>query len=188
MESLNIMALFFITIFILLAFLVVSIYNSLVKQNQLSDEAFSGIDVALKRRYDLIPNLVETVKGYAKHEQETLTKVIAQRKLCEGSGSVEARANNENILSGMLKSVFALSEAYPELKANTNFMKLQDSLDEIEDALQNARRYYNATVRDFNILVKSFPSNIIANQFNFKEKEFFEITDMAQKENVKVAF
>ena len=166
----------------------IAIYNGLVKLKNQSEEAWSSIDVQLKRRHDLIPNLVETVKGYAGHEKETLTKVIEARNMAmQASGNLEQKAQAENFLTGTLKSLFALSENYPQLKANENFLQLQNSLEEIEDNIQNARRYYNAVVRDLNIKVESFPSNIVAGMFNFNKKEYFEM-DEKEKEPVKVSF
>ena len=162
-------------------------YNSLVKLKNQAEEAWSSIDVQLKRRYDLIPNLVETVKGYAKHEKETLENVIKARNMAINATNITEKAEAENFLTGTLKSLFALSENYPELKANQNFLKLQDSLTEIEDYIQNARRYYNAVVRDLNTKIETFPSNIIANIFNFKKRDYFEISEK-EKEAVKVKF
>jgi len=162
-------------------------YNKFIKLKNQVDESWSGIDVQLKRRYDLIPNLVETVKGYAKHEKETLENVIKARNMAKNATNVEEKAQAENMLTGALKTIFALAENYPDLKANENFLNLQNTLNEIEDNIQNARRYYNAVVRDYNILCESFPSVIIANMFNFKKREFFEIEEK-ERENVKVSF
>ena len=175
-------------IIVLLVIYFISIYNSLVKLRNQAEEAFSSIDIQLKRRHDLIPNLVETVKGYASHEKETLTKVIeARNNAMTASGNLEKRAEAENFLTSTLKSLFALSENYPQLKANENFLQLQNSLNEIEDNIQNARRYYNAVVRDLNTKIETFPSNIVASMFNFKHKEYFEIEE-EEKEPVKVKF
>jgi LemA protein len=175
-------------IFFLFIIYIISIYNSLVKLKNQCEEAFSSIDVQLKRRHDLIPNLVETVKGYAKHEKETFTKVTEARNMAmAASGDIAKRAEAENFLTNTLKSLFALSENYPELKANENFLQLQNSLNEIENNIQNARRYYNAVVRDLNTKIESFPSNIIAQMFNFKKREYFEIEE-SEKEPVKVSF
>ncbi len=162
-------------------------YNGFIKLRNQADESWSGIDVQLKRRYDLIPNLVETVKGYAKHEQSTFEKVVQARNAAMSAQKVEDKAQAENMLSGALKSIFALAENYPELKANQNFLDLQKNLAEIEDQLQNARRYYNAVVRDYNIQCESFPSVILAGMFGFKKRAFFEIAE-AEKQNVKVQF
>ncbi len=177
-----------LALLLILLFYTIAIYNGLVKLKNQAEEAWSSIDVQLKRRHDLIPNLVETVKGYASHEKETLTKVIEARNMAmNASASIEKRAEAENFLTNTLKSLFALSENYPNLKANENFLQLQNSLNEIEDNIQNARRYYNAVVRDLNTKIESFPSNIIAGMFNFTKKEYFEI-DEKEKEPVKVKF
>ncbi len=172
---------------IIIVLFIIFQYNSLVKLKNQAEEAWSSIDVQLKRRYDLIPNLVETVKGYAKHEKETLENVIKARNMAINATNITEKAEAENFLTGTLKSLFALSENYPELKANQNFLKLQDSLTEIEDYIQNARRYYNAVVRDLNTKIETFPSNIIANIFNFKKRDYFEISEK-EKEAVKVKF
>ncbi|HMR88640.1 MAG TPA: LemA family protein [Saprospiraceae bacterium] len=171
--------------------IVMSMYNKLVSLKNRVLEAWSGIDVQLKKRYDLIPNLVNTVKGYAAHESGTLEKVIQARNqaMTAGSGgSINDQVQAENALSGTLKSLFALSESYPDLKANTSFLALQSSLAEIEETLQNARRYYNALVRDNNTAVESFPSNLIANNFNFEKFDFFEIENDAERSNPVVQF
>lgn len=168
-----------------------SMYNKLVSLKNRVMEAWSGIDVQLKRRYDLIPNLVNTVKGYAAHESGTLEKVIQARNqamAAGSSGNISAQVQAENALSGTLKSMFALSESYPDLKANTSFIALQNSLGDIEEHLQNARRYYNALVRDNNTAVEAFPSNLIASQFNFGKFDFFEIENDAERQNVEVKF
>jgi len=171
-----------------LIFLVgVGIYNSLVKLKVQAEEGWSDIDTQLKRRYDLIPNLVETVKGYAKHEKETLENVTKARTAAMGAQSMQQHQEAENMLSGALKSIFALSEAYPQLNADKNFMELQKTLAEIEEHIQLSRRYYNATVRDLNIRIETFPSSIIANMYHFEKRQFFEITE-AERENVKVKF
>jgi len=162
-------------------------YNSLVKLKNQAEAAWSDIDVQLKRRYDLIPNLVETVKGYAAHEKETLERVIKARNMAISATNLQEKAEAENMLTGALKTIFALSENYPDLKANQNFLQLQNTLNEIEDNIQNARRYYNAVVRDLNTKIESFPSNIIAKMFNFSKKEYFEIEER-EKEPVKVKF
>jgi LemA protein len=168
-------------------FLGIIYYNRFIKLKNQIDNAWSDIDVQLKRRYDLIPNIVETVKGYAKHEKETFENVVKARSMAMNATTIQEKAQGENMLTGALKSIFALAENYPELKANENFLSLQKTLTEIEDSLQLARRYYNATVRDYNVLCESFPSVIIANQFHFTKREFFEI-DEGERENVKVKF
>jgi len=183
---------YFILIFVVVVGLIVmSMYNKLVALKNKALEAWSGIDVQLKKRYDLIPNLVSTVKGYAAHESGTFEKVIQARNQAmsaSASGNIGDQVDAENALSGTLKSLFALSENYPDLKANANFMSLQNSLSEIEETLSNARRYYNAIVRDNNTAIESFPSNLIANAFNFMKFEFFEIENNAERNNVTVQF
>ncbi|KAA0257343.1 LemA family protein [Deferribacter autotrophicus] len=176
-----------IGLIILLFLMLIYYYNKFVKLKNQVDESWSGIDVQLKRRYDLIPNLVETVKEYAKHEKETLENVVKARNMAMNAKNVEEKAQAENMLTGALKTIFALAENYPDLKANKNFLNLQNTLSEIEDNIQNARRYYNAVVRDYNILCEAFPSVIIANMFGFKKREFFEIEE-AERKNVKVKF
>ena len=139
------------------------------------EEAFSTMDVYLKKRYDLIPNLVETVKGYATHESETFTKVTAARTAAMNATSIDEKIANENALSGTLKSLFAVAEAYPQLQANTNFLDLQQQLKTLEDEIANSRKYYNAVVRTMNTKVESFPSNLVASIFGFKKQPFFEV-------------
>lgn len=176
-------------IVLVLVFVGIGIYNSLIQKRNIVDEGWSGIDVQLKRRYDLIPNLVETVKGYAKHEAGTLEEVIKLRNaaMSNSGGDVASRVGAENQLSQSLKSIFALAESYPDLKANQNFLDLQGSLTAIEGDLQNARRYYNGTVRDFNTSVQMFPGSVFANIFGFKARDFFEAGE-EEKQNVKVSF
>jgi len=174
-----------------LAFIVIGMYNSLIKLKNRVEEAWSDIDVQLKRRYDLIPNLVSTVKGYAKHEEGTLTKVTEARTAAmnaQAQGDTKAQAQAENMLSSTLKSIFALSESYPDLKANTNFLELQRELSDTENKIQASRRFYNGNVRDFNTKLQVFPTNMIAGMLGFKERDFFEIEDAKEKENVKVDF
>ncbi len=168
---------------------VIVIYNSLVKLRVQADNAWSDIDVQLKRRYDLIPNLVETVKGYASHERGTLEAVIdaRARAISAQDAGPAARAEAEAGLTGALKSLFALSEAYPQLQAAGNFRALQDSLASIEEAVQNARRYYNAVVRDYNTRIHTVPSNVVAGAFGFRPREFFEIA-AAEREAPRVSF
>jgi len=165
----------------------IAVYNSLVQSKILVDESWSGIDVQLKRRYDLIPNLVETVKGYAKHEKSTFEKVTELRNAAMNAKGIEEKGQLENQLSSTLKSLFAVAENYPELKADTNFIKLQDSLSEIETEIQGSRRYYNGTVRDFNTKIMVFPNNLFAQVMGFKSREFFAAEEEA-KGNVKVDF
>ncbi|OCP00284.1 MULTISPECIES: LemA family protein [unclassified Ensifer] len=168
----------------------VFVYNGLVKARQVAEEAWSGIDVQLKRRADLIPNLIETVKGYAAHEKSTLEEVIAMRNRAQAvpAGDVEGRAQAEGALSQALGKLFALAEAYPDLKANENFAELQRSLETIEGEIQMSRRYYNGAARDLNVKVESFPSNLIANTFRFVKAGYFEITNEADRAVPQVRF
>ncbi len=166
----------------------VSAYNGFVTLRNKTEEAFSAMDVSLKKRYDLIPNYVETVKGYAKHESETLTKVIEARNMAMNSSTAEERIANDNILSGTLKSLFALSESYPDLKANQNFMMLQEQLQRIEEEIAGSRRYYNGVVNKFNTKTEVFPGNIIANIFGFQRKPLYVVNDETERNNVKVSF
>ena len=167
---------------------VIMTYNRFIKLVNLVKESWSGIDVQLKRRFNLIPNLIETVKGYAKHEQETLNKVIAARNSAINAEGVAAQNKAETQLQSALANVFALSEAYPDLKANTNFLQLQKEMSDIEGDVEKARRYYNATVRENNLVVESFPSNLFANMFGFHLGEYFEIEDAGQREMPQVKF
>jgi LemA protein len=169
---------------------VVFTYNRFITFRTRTQEAWSDIDVQLKRRYDLIPNLVETVKGYATHEREAFENVTKARAAAIGAQTIEQHAQAENMLSGALKSLFAVSEAYPDLKANTNFLELQRELSDTENKLQAARRFYNSVVQELNIAVQSFPSNMIANIFSFKMGDFFELAEgeAAAKQPVKVSF
>jgi LemA protein len=162
--------------------------NSFVSIKNQVEEAFSTMDVYLKKRYDLIPNLVETVKGYATHESETFTKVTAARTAAMNSTSIDEKIANENALSGTLKSLFAVAEAYPQLQANTNFLDLQQQLKMLEDEIANSRKYYNAVVRTMNTKVESFPSNLVASMFGFKKQPFFEVGSAEERENVQVKF
>lgn len=177
-----------IAIIVILAISVIAIYNKFVTLRVRSEEAWSDIDVQMKRRYDLIPNLVDTVKGYAKHEKELFTKVTEARANAISATGVEDHAKAEGELSKSLKSIFAVAEAYPELKANENFAKLQDELTDTEDKIQAARRFYNGNVRELNIAIQSFPSSIIASMFKFEKKQLFELEEAAAKEPVKVNF
>ena len=177
-----------IALVVLLVLWVIGTYNSFVKGKNRVDEAFSTMDVYLKKRYDLIPNLVETVKGYAKHESETLESVVNARTKAVNSGSVEEQLDAERNLSGALGRLLAISESYPDLKANTNFMDLQGQLKGIEGEIANSRKFYNAVVKEFNIKVESIPSNIIAGLFGFKKRPLFEVSSETERENVTVAF
>jgi len=169
-------------------FAIVGIYNGLVRLRVQSDNAWADIDVQLKRRHDLIPNLVETVKGYAGHERQTLENVVNARNRAMSAQGPAAKGEAEGMLAGALRQLFALAEAYPQLRAVESFTQLQGTLAQIEDTLQNARRYYNAVVRDLNTRIAQFPSNIIAGMFNFKPREFFEITIPAEREVPQVSF
>jgi LemA protein len=183
-----VMILALLVIVVLLGVFVIGMYNGLVRLKVQCDNAWSDIDVQLKRRYDLIPNLVETVKGYAAHEKGTLEGVVAARNSAMSAQGPEAKAQAEGMLTSALRQVFALAEAYPQLKAVESFTQLQQSLSQIEDSIQNARRYYNAVVRDLNTKIVQFPSNIIAGMFNIKPREFFEINAPAEREAPKVSF
>ncbi len=174
-------------IIVLVVLWFVGIYNRLVTLRTRSEEAWSDIDVQLKRRYDLIPNLVETVKGYAKHEKDLLENVTKLRTAAMEAKSTGERAKDENMITDALKSIFALSENYPDLKANENFGKLQDELSDTENKIEASRRFYNANVRDLNISIDSFPSNLIANMFKFAKKTLFE-AGATEKEPVAVKF
>ncbi len=164
-------------------------YNGFVTLKTRAQEAWADIDVQLKRRYDLIPNLVNTVKGYATHESGTFEKITEARSKAMQAGTPAEKGEAENMLSGTLKSLFAISEAYPELKANTNFLQLQNELSDTENKIQAARRFYNGNVRDFNTGVQMFPGNIIAGMFNFSKMEFFQLEEnSAEKNPVEVKF
>jgi len=177
-----------LVVLVLLVIFCISLYNGLIRLKVQCDNAWADIDVQLKRRYDLIPNLVETVKGYAAHEKGTLEAVISARNQAMSATGPADKAQAENMLSGALKSLFALSEAYPQLRAIEGFTSLQTSLSQIEDTVQNARRYYNAVVRDLNTKILQFPSNVFAGMLGFKPREFFEITAAAERETPKVSF
>src|SRR6201987_2036114 len=173
---------------VLIIVILIRMYNSLVRLKVQTDNAWADIDVQLKRRYDLIPNLVETVKGYAGHEKGTLEAVInARNRAMSATGPVD-KAQAENMLSGALKSLFALTEAYPQLRAIESFTSLQNSLSQIEDNVQNARRYYNAVVRDLTTKILQLPTNIIAGMLGFSQREFFEVSSAAEREAPKVSF
>ena len=163
-------------------------YNSLVRLRNRAQEAWSDIDVQLKRRYDLIPNLVETVKGYMAHERQVFEKVTEARARAMGARNGKEKANAENTLSGTLKTLFAVAENYPQLKANENFSKLQDELTDTEDKIQAARRFYNGNVRDLDIAIQTFPRNLIAGPFGFKSMEFFGDVSDAERKPVQVKF
>jgi len=152
------------------------------------EESFSAMDVSMKKRYDLVPNLVETVKGYAKHENKTLEAVIAARNSAMNATTAQEKAKADNMLTGTLKTLFAVAESYPDLKANTNFMDLQNQLKLLEVEIANSRRYYNACVKSLNNKIELFPSNIIARWFKFEKKSMFEVDSPEERKNVKVEF
>ncbi|MCA1945336.1 MAG: LemA family protein [Desulfovibrio sp.] len=178
----------FLVVLVLAALFVIGMYNGLVRSRNMMEEAFSGVDVQLKKRSDLIPNLVETVKGYAIHEREVLDAVTKWRAQAQQAPSREAQAASEGMLSQALGRLFAVAENYPQLKADANFRELQAALAQVEDDLQNARRYYNGTVRDLNIKVQSFPSNIVAGMFGFARGTFFELENPADRATPTVKF
>jgi LemA protein len=183
------MVLIVILVLIGLFFLIlIGMYNSLVQLKVRADSAWSDIDVQLKRRHDLIPNIVETVKGYAAHEKGTFENIAKFRSQAMQATGPADKAQAENQLSGALKSLFAVAENYPELKASEQFTGLQASLNSIEDNIQNARRYYNAVIRDYNTRVQSFPANIIAGMFGFQSRQFFEVDSPEDRQNVQVKF
>ncbi len=176
-----------IIIIIAIILWIIAIYNGLIRLKNRVDEAWSDIDVQLKRRYDLIPNLVNTVKGYATHERELFEKVTEARTRAMNAGTAADKAQAENVLSGTLKTLFAVSENYPDLKANQNFLELQRELTDTEDKIQAARRFYNGNVRDFNTKIEVFPNNIFAGILHFTKRDFFEAGE-GEKEPVKVEF
>ena len=167
---------------------VVGFYNNLVQLKVRAEESWSGIDTQLKRRYDLIPNLVETVKGYATHESEVFEKVAQARSQAMQATTPEQHASAEQSLTGTLKSLFAVAESYPELKANENFLQLQGNLNDLEEEINKSRRYYNAVARDFNIAQETFPGNVFAGMFGFSKRTFFELDSEEERKNVNVNF
>lgn len=175
-------------IVILLILLFGYYYNKMVQLRQLVREGFSGIDVQLKRRHTLIPNIVETVKGYSQHEQDLFRKVTELRTKLSGTNNAEQTKITENELSASLKNIFVIAEAYPQLKADKNFLDLQKNLTEIEDQLQMARRYYNGTVRNYNIAIQSVPANLIASLFNFRVEQFFQIEYATERKSPDIDF
>src|SRR5882757_7790119 len=176
-----------LAVVVLFGFFLIGMYNSLVQLRVRADSAWSDIDVQLKRRHDLIPNLVETVKGYAAHEKGTFENIAKFRSQAMQATTPEGKAVAENQLTGALKSLFAVAENYPQLKASEEFTQLQGSLNQTEDTIQNSRRYYNAVVRDLNTKVQSFPTNLLAGMFGFQQRQFFETTE-ADREPVAVKF
>lgn len=172
----------------IIAVYVIGVYNTLVALRVKVEEAWSSIDTQLKKRYDLIPNLVETVKGYAGHEKEVFENVTKARSQAMQAGTPEEQAQAENFLTQTLKSLFAVSENYPQLRANENFMQLQQTLNQVENDIQRYREFYNNVVRQYQTKLQSFPDNIIAGMFNFQGKEFFETDNPEERQNVKVQF
>ena len=177
-----------LAIFVVFILWIIFTYNGLVKFRNRAKEAWADIDVQLKRRYNLIPNLIETVKGYAAHEREVFEKVTEARTKAMGAKTLEEHTETENALSNTLKSLFAVSENYPQLRASENFLELQRELRDTEDKIQAARRFYNGNVRDLNIKIESFPDNVIANIFKFKQMELFELEEPEKREPVQVKF
>lgn len=188
MGSTTIVLIVIAVVIVIIAIWLVSGYNGFIKMRNMVEEAFATMDVYLKKRYDLIPNLVETVKGYATHESGTFEKVVQARNMAQNANTIEEKIAGENMLTGTLKSLFALAEAYPDLKANANFMDLQKQLQKLEEDIANARKYYNAVVREFNTMVESFPSNLIAAVFKFVRKPMFEVAEESERDSVKVQF
>jgi len=177
-----------IVIIVVLVLVTIGIYNGLVRLRNAVEEAFSTMDVYMKKRFDLIPNLVETVKGYASHEKDTLERVIQARNFAQSASSPEDRIQGDNQLTGALKSLFAISEGYPQLRANENFMNLQNQLQGVEADIANSRKYYNGTVRMYNTKTEVFPNSIVASMFRFQRKPLYELDDVAERQNVKVEF
>ena len=189
MDIINIIiiAVVVILLIVLVSWIIVS-YNNFIRMRNNVDESFSTMDVYLKKRFDLIPNLVNTVKGYAKHEAEALEKTIAARNMAQASGDITKQLQAEGAISGALKSIFAVVESYPELKANANFMDLQNKLSTLEEEIANSRKYYNGVVKIYNTKREVFPLNIIAKLFKFTKRPLYEVSDVEQRENVKVEF
>lgn len=175
-------------VILVIALFLIGMYNGLVTLKNRVKNAWSDIDVQLKRRYDLIPNLLETVKGYASHEKEVFQKVTEARTAAMNAGTVEDQAQAENMLSGALKSLFAVAENYPDLKSNTNFLELQRELTDTEDKIQAARRFYNSMVTQYETKKEVFPNNVFVNFFSFERFELFALEDVGERENVKVSF
>lgn len=177
-----------VAVVLLIVIFGIGIYNTLIRMRNMVEESFSTMDVYLKKRFDLVPNLVETVKGYAKHEKETLENVIAARNQAASANTTEGRLEAEGQLSSVLGRLFAVSESYPDLKANTNFIDLQKQLQSLETEIAQSRKYYNAVTREYNVKTETFPSVIIANMFGFERKPLFEVSDEAERESVSVQF
>ncbi len=184
----NIVFIVILALVVIVALWLVGVYNGLIKLRNRVKEAWSDIDVQLKRRYDLIPNLMETVKGYMKHEEGVLVKVTEARAKAMQAKGAEEKGKAENMLSDTLKSLFAVSESYPELKASQNFLQLQDEISDTENKIQASRRFYNGQVRDFNTKIQIFPNNLVAGMLKFTAEQFFAIEDDKEKENPQVKF
>ena len=184
----DIITIIIVVVVILLVAWLIGGYNGLVSLKNRAQEAWADIDVQLKRRYDLIPNLMETVKGYAGHEKEVFENVTAARAAAMGATTTEDKIAKENVLTQSLRSLFAVAENYPDLKASANFIELQRELTDTEDKIQAARRFYNGNVRDLNTMIESFPNNLVASMFGFKQMALFEISEPAEKEAPKIDF
>lgn len=185
---LRMILLIILALVILFIIWIISSYNGFVKMRNKIEEAYSAMDVSLKKRYDLIPNYVETVKGYAKHESQTLERVIAARNQAVRASNPAERIAGDKALTGSLRSLFAISESYPELKSNAGFIDLQNQLSRIEEEIAGSRRYYNAVVNRFNTKTEMFPGVILAQIFNFERRPLYEVSDESQRENIKVSF
>lgn len=181
-------AIIIIAIIVIILLILIGSYNKLVKQKVTVEEAFSTMDVYMKKRFDLIPNLVETVKGYAKHEEETLTKAVSLRNQNYSKMSPEEKIENSAVVSRMIPQIMALAESYPDLKANKNFMELSSQLEAVENDIASARRYYNGTVKQYNVTIQSVPTNIVAGMFHFETKPMFEVDREEERQNVQVKF
>jgi len=188
MKNMNIVLYIVLGLILVAIIWLIAVYNGLIKLRNRTDEAWSDIDVQLKRRYNLIPNLVETVKGYASHEKELFEKVTEARASAMGAKGAEQKGRAENTLSSTLKSLFAVAENYPQLKASDNFAKLQDELSDTENKIQASRRFYNGNVRDFNTKIQVFPNNLVAGILKFTKYEFFAVEAEEERKNVKVKF
>lgn len=177
-----------VVVIVLLALWLIGTYNAFVRLRNKTEEAFSAMDVSLKKRYDLLPNLVETVKGYAKHERETLEAVISARDRAARSHSAEETIKNDNVLDTTLKHLFALTESYPDLKADQDFLALQNQLSRIEEEIAGSRRYYNGVINKYNTRIEMFPGNLLAGMFGFQRKPLYEVQEIYERDNVKVTF
>ncbi len=182
------MVIVILVLVVLALFFFVALYNKLVKNRNLSEEAWSGIDVQLKKRANLIPNLMEVVKGYMGHEREVLENVTKYRSMSSKAGDLTQKAQAESLLGQALGHLFAVAENYPDLKANQNFLELQNALSDVEQSIEMARRYYNGTARNLNIAIESFPSNFVASMFHFQKAEYFEIEDPGDRAVPKISF